>query len=49
VRTRLENASFVSQAPAAVVAGEQARAVELERMATGLKDQLARVRTLLQT
>ncbi len=49
VRTRLENASFVSQAPAAVVAGEQARAVELERMATGLKDQRARVRTLLQT
>ena len=48
VRARLDNESFVSNAPAAVVAGERERAAELERTAAGLTAQLERVRTMLR-
>ncbi|MGC8521155.1 MAG: valine--tRNA ligase [Steroidobacteraceae bacterium] len=48
VRARLDNESFVSNAPAAVVAGERERAAELERAAAGLTTQLERVRAMLR-
>jgi valyl-tRNA synthetase len=47
IRGRLANDSFVRGAPAAVVAGEQSRAAELERTASGLAAQLERVRGLI--
>ncbi|EQD79934.1 Valyl-tRNA synthetase, class Ia, tRNA binding arm domain protein, partial [mine drainage metagenome] len=46
---RLQNQSFVSNAPVAVVAGEKARAAELERTAAGLSTQLERVRGMLRS
>ncbi len=48
-RERLENESFVRNAPAAVVSGERERAAELERTAGGLTAQLERVRALLES
>ena len=48
-RARLQNQSFVSNAPVAVVAGEKARAAELERTAAGLSTQLERVRGMLRS
>jgi valyl-tRNA synthetase len=45
-RERLANDNFVRNAPAEVVSGERARAEELERTASGLAAQLARVRGL---
>ena len=45
-RERLANDSFVRNAPSEVVSGERARAEELERTASGLATQLARVRGL---
>jgi len=47
MRVRLQNPSFLSNAPAAVVDGETARARALERTAAGLSAQLERVRALL--
>ena len=46
VCARLANASFVSNAPAAVVAGERTRSAELEGTLAGLRAQLERVRGL---
>jgi valyl-tRNA synthetase len=43
---QLANENFVSHAPAAVVAGLRARLAELERTASGLETQLARLRAL---
>ncbi len=48
-RARLENESFVRNAPASVVSGERERAAELERTAHGLTAQLERVRALLES
>jgi valyl-tRNA synthetase len=45
-RARLANDSFVRGAPAQVVASERERAAELERTASGLAQQLERVRAL---
>ncbi len=47
VRARLDNESFCSNAPAAVVETERARVAELERTAAGLAAQLERVRAML--
>ena len=46
VRARLAGESFVTNAPAAVVAGERERLGELERTVAGLNAQLERVRGL---
>ena len=48
VRARLANESFAANAPAAVVAAERERVVELERTAAGLTAQLERVRSMLE-
>jgi valyl-tRNA synthetase len=45
-RARLANDNFVRNAPAEVVTLERERASELERTASGLASQLARVRGL---
>jgi valyl-tRNA synthetase len=45
-RAQLGNENFVSHAPAAVVSGLRDRLAELERTASGLETQLARVRAL---
>ena len=46
VRRKLENQSFVANAPADVVAKEHARVAELEQRATQLEQQLARLAEL---
>jgi valyl-tRNA synthetase len=46
IRGRLANASFVNNAPAAVVAAERQRLADLEQAAARLEGQLARVREL---
>ena len=46
MRRKLENQSFVANAPADVVAKEHARIAELEQRATQLEQQIARLAEL---
>ncbi|MEY4848690.1 MAG: Valyl tRNA synthetase tRNA binding arm, partial [Pseudomonadota bacterium] len=46
-RTKLSNENFVRNAPADVVAQEQARVTDFERTLSSLEEQLDRVKQLL--